>query len=132
MPGRFAYDSAEKACGCNCACNKHATAVLHRECNNPLLFTLKVAHLRPLLHSNRPRVFEDATPPIRTVVTYVVDGKPGLVIDPDGPVFAVLELQYRCGDRLDWADLLRKFEAMECDAREKAIELIRRIMGRTP
>ena len=76
----------------------------------------------------------------RAVVTYhLQDGKGGVLIDQDGAVSAVQVLRDTYGRRLDWADLLERFEEraaiMEHDgglqrleAEHMALRLIRQCM----
>src|SRR5690349_5310530 len=93
-----------------------------------------------LVSGTRPRVDAHtvAAPPqppanlARAVVPYMlVDGKGGLLIDPDGITSAVRELDWRYGSRLDWAALLRSFEERERSADREAAALIRRLISET-
>ena len=64
----------------------------------------------------------------RVVIAYdLIDGKGGLLIDPDGAVSGVRELHWRFGDRLNWPALLHHFQLREQDADREAAALIRRV-----
>ena len=104
--------------------------------NKALILALLVADGEPNTVSLPPKPATDG----RAVVTYhLQDGKGGVLIDPEGAVSAVQVLRNTYGKRLDWADLLERFEEraaimehdgglQRLDAEHMALRLIRQCM----